>query len=152
VELLEFRVPTKSYAPGEPIQFKMVWRRTGEPYRLPVVCDLKLQHSELPPGFDSPILGRMARWWEEGKDKSILRFGRAIRPLVTFYPDFLWAPGETYRDEFWIHSPPHARHGLYEVWIRMRIEPYAPVERISGILGNRLGEGWIRMGVVRIGV
>ena len=50
--------------------------------------------------------------------------------LVTFYPDFLWAPGETYRDEYWLHSPPNARQGSYEVWIRMRIEPYTPTEKI----------------------
>ncbi len=150
VELLEIRPDPTPHRQGDPIRFDLIWRRTTVPYTLPVICEIKLQHEDLPRGYNTPIVGLFTRWWDEHRDGTRLRFGRPFRPLATFYPDFLWLPGETYKDEYWEHIPPNARPGGYVVWVRLGIEPYAPVDELREVTSNWLGKDWIRFGGVRI--
>lgn len=149
--LLRFEARPGPHPAGEQIPFDMVWRRGDAPYRLPIVCEIKLQAVERPAGFSTPLLGRIIRGIVEWREGVRLRFGALFHPLVTFYPDFLWGAGETYRDELWLSVPPNARHGRYEIYFRMSEQPHARITRLSEILGNELGPEWRRMGEVVIG-
>ena len=151
IEMLRFDPPQGNLTAGAPIRFGMIWRRSAEAYRLPVVCDIKLQHVDRPKGYDLPVVGRIVRWWDERRHGSITRFGRPFRPLMTFYPVFLWKPGETYQDERWESVPPKARPGRYEVWARLGTEPYTQVVPLDELWSNRLGKDWKLMGYIRLG-
>jgi hypothetical protein len=151
IELLRFDPPAGTLTPGTPIRFGMIWRRTDAPFRLPVACDIKLQHVEQPASFNLPAIGRIARWWHESRTGTVMRFGRPFRPLMTFYPVFLWQPGEVYNDERWESVPDHAKPGRYEVWVRLATEPYAQVQPLEEYWSNRLGGDWKRMGAIELG-
>jgi hypothetical protein len=148
--LLRFEPRPGLHARGSPIPFDIVWRRTGAAYRLPIVCEVKLVHRDRPAGYETPIVGRITRWLVEHGERTRIRFGAIFRPLVTFYPDFLWAPGEAYRDEYYLQVPPNARPGRYEVWVRMGEEPYSKVVTLSEVWSNRLGPEWRPFGEVTI--
>jgi hypothetical protein len=98
----------------------------------------------------APVMGRITRWMVERREGTRIRFGATFRPLAAYYPDFLWSPGETYRDDYWIYAPPNARPGIYEVWLRVSEEPYSPVATLSEVWSNRLGNDWRRFGEVTI--
>ncbi|MBD3160674.1 MAG: hypothetical protein GF346_00900 [Candidatus Eisenbacteria bacterium] len=150
VEMLRFTPPARPVPAGEPARFGLIWRRTDAEYRLPVFCEIKIQHAEMPESWSIPVLGRILRWVEEETDETVLRFGRPFRPLVNFYPVFLWSPGETYADERWEWVPPQSPPGRYEIWVRMGIEPYAPVDDFLELASDRLGPDWRRMGTLEI--
>lgn len=150
IELLHFQPAPGPHKPGTPMLFELVWRRTNEPYRLPVNCDIKLQHVDRPKHYETPVVGRIIRRWIERREKTTLRFGHPFRPLVTFYPVFLWRPGETYKDERWENIPIFAKPGTYEVYARLGTEPYAKVVYLSEMISNHLKDDWRLMGQVEI--
>ncbi len=148
--LLEIQPTRSAERAGDTLEFDTVWRRTAAPYRLPVVCDIKVQAADLPAGYGAPIVGRLRALIEERSSGRTIRFGRSFRPLVDLYPDFLWAPGETYRDRLALPIPPHARPGRYAVYARLREEPYAPVIELSEQWSLSLGEDWTRIAEIEI--
>ncbi len=149
--LLAFAPRTGPHVRGKPMTIDLVWRRTAAPYRLPIFCEVKLVHRDRPGGYEIPVIGRLTRWIVERREGTRIRFGAIFRPLVTFYPDFLWAPGETYKDDYLLQVPPTARPGVYDIWVRMGEEPYSKVATLSEIWSNRLGSEWRRFGVAEIG-
>jgi hypothetical protein len=151
VDLLRLDVVPGPARPGEPFTINVEWRRTSQPYLLPVVCEVKLQNRAQPARYERPVIGRAAAVLEERSTGMVWRFGRTFRPLMTFYPDFLWEPGEVYKDLFWIRVPPNTRPGTYDIFIRLDREPYAPVLRLDEQWSTHLGSEWKRMGVIEIG-
>ena len=148
--LLSFTPRPGPHPRGRPMPIDLVWRRTVAPYRLPIVCEVKLVHRHRPAGYDIPLIGRLTRWIVEHREGTRIRFGAIFRPLVTFYPDFLWEPGETYRDDYLLQVPPTARPGAYDIWVRMGEEPYSSVVTLSEVWSNRLGSEWRSLGSVEI--
>ncbi len=146
VELIGFDIVREPTRPGEPFSINVTWRRTGEPYELPVVCEVKVQNQAQPRAYDRAILGRIEAYADERKSGKVWRFGRTFHPLQTFYPDFLWEPGEAYKDVFWIRVPPNTRPGVHDVYIRLDREPYAPVMRLDEQWSTHLDATWKRWG------
>lgn len=151
VEMLRFDMVPGPAKPGEPFTINVEWRRTTQPYLLPVVCEVKLQNRAQPSRYDRPVIGRAAAVLEERSTGMVWRFGRAFRPLMAFYPDFLWEPGEVYKDLFWIRVPPNVHPGTYDIFIRLDREPYAPVLRLDEQWSTHLDPEWKRMGAIEIG-
>ena len=151
VEMLSFEIPPGPARLEEPFLIHVNWRRTATPYRLPVACEVKVQSQAQPRSYDRPILGRIASYAEERRTGKVWRFGRTFRPLFSFYPDFLWKPGEVYKDDLWIRVPPNVRPGVYDIYVRFGQEPYAPVIRLDEQWSTHLGEEWKKMGSIGIG-
>jgi hypothetical protein len=150
VELIGFDIVREPTRPGEPFSINVTWRRTGAPYELPVVCEVKVQNQAQPRAYDRALIGRIEAYADERKSGKVWRFGRAFRPLEAFYPDFLWKPGEAYKDVFWIRVPPNTRPGVHDVYIRLDREPYTPVIRLDEQWSTRLGAAWKKMGTIEI--
>ncbi|MDM7916589.1 MAG: hypothetical protein QUU85_15195, partial [Candidatus Eisenbacteria bacterium] len=129
----------------------LLWRRTEEPYRFPAGAEIKVQHHTEDGRYGVPVLGRLLRVIDATSGKRMTRFGQPFRPLATFYPDFLWKPGEVYRDELWLHVPEIAIPGMYDIYLRLGVEPYAPVAWLDEMVSNRLRDDWKKVGEVRIG-
>ncbi len=139
------------HSAGQPCPVDFVWRCAGPPANLPIACDMKLQLHDPPDGGRSKFLNRLADTFVPSADREVGRFGSSFRPLQTYYPDFLWKPGETYKEAAWVSVPPRALPGLYDLYIRLRTEPAAPVLSLEGILTTRLGPDWHRIDAVTIG-
>jgi hypothetical protein len=148
--LLRFEPRPGPHPRGKPVIIDLVWRRTAAPYRLPIVCEVKLVHRDRSAAYETPIVGRLTRWITERREASRIRFGAIFRPLVTFYPDFLWAPGEVYKDDYMLQIPPTARPGIYEIRARLGEAPYSKVATLSEIWSNRLGSEWRQLGEIEI--
>jgi hypothetical protein len=136
---------------GKPLPVDLVWRSGGPPSDLPIDCDMKLQLHDPPDGGRAEVLGRIVALFFPSMSREMGRFGSTIRPLQTYYPDFLWRPGETYKETAWLSVPRLARSGLYDIYIHLGTEPAAPVMRLSEILTTRLGPDWHRIDAVTIG-
>lgn len=150
VDLVTMTPRPGPYRLGEHVVFDVVWRRTGAPYTLPTICNLKLQDRATPASFDALFAGRIARELSEWREHRMYRVGWAYRPLAWIYPDFLWRAGETYKDEMWLHVPEICRPGDYDVWVHLGTEPYAPVATLEDVASNRLGAGWKRLMTLRV--
>lgn len=151
VALVELRAESDRVRAGETIDLRAIWRRTSAPYRLPVVCDIKIQAADLPASYRTPLLGRLRAIAEERRTGRTIRFGRSFRPLVALYPDFLWTEGAAYEDRLSMTPPEHARPGAYDLYARLREEPYAPVIELSEQWSLALGKDWHRIGRIEIG-
>jgi hypothetical protein len=150
VELIGFDIVREPTRPGEPFSINVTWRRTGAPYELPVVCEVKVQNQAQPRAYDRALIGRIEAYADERKSGKVWRFGRAFHPLEAFYPDFMWKPGEAYKDVFWIRVPPNTRPGVHDIYIRLDREPYTPVIRLDEQWSTRLGTAWKKMGTIEI--
>jgi hypothetical protein len=150
VEMLRFDIVPGPTRPGEPFTINVEWRRTPEPYQLPVACEVKVQNRAQPREYDRAIAGRIAAVLDERRSGKVWRFGRTFRPLAAFYPDFLWEPNGVYKDLFWIRVPPNTRPGVYDIYVRLDQEPYAPVMRLDEQWSTHLGADWKKMGSVEI--
>jgi hypothetical protein len=139
------------YTPGKPCPVDLVWRCAGPPADLPIECDLKFQLHDQPDGGRAEVAGRIVSLFVPSMTRGVGRFGRTFRPLQTYYPDFLWKPGEAYRETAWVSLPPRVHSGVYDLYIRLQTEPSAPVVTLSEVLSTRLGPDWLRAGEVRIG-
>jgi len=135
-----------------PLPISFVWRCTGPSSALPVQCEVKLQLHDAGSGGFAPMIDRfIGSVFFPLINREFIRFGRAFGPLQTFYPAFLWEPGETYKDVCWVSVPLRARSGTYDAYIRLHARPYLPVVALSDVFSSRLGEDWLRIGEVRIG-
>jgi hypothetical protein len=147
--LLRFEHPDTLTA-GEDLRIRTLWRRTESAYRLPILCDVKLEHAGVAGRFRTPVAGRTLRWLDERRHGTKTRFGRGYRPLGFVYPDFLWDPGTSYRDELWLPSPSDARPGVYDVWVRLVEEPYERVTWLREAWSNQLSAEWQKLAQVRV--
>jgi hypothetical protein len=137
---------------GKQFPMELRWRSTGPPTDLPVICEMKFRLRDLPGGARRDLIGRtISALFVPTLDLEVLRFGFAYRPIEAFFPDFLWKPGEAYRDSCWISVPPRARDGIYDVYFRLRTQSIAPVLVLNETLRSDFGKDWTRVGELCIG-
>lgn len=126
VELIGIRPDSLHLRPGGVFTGDGYWRRTGDPYVLPVAAFMRFETAYPHPMFEHPWIGRAFRQLYEARHRVTHRFGRDLRPLDHVFPAYLWEEGAVYKAPIYISVPPHAAAGTYTVRIRPYEVPFAP--------------------------
>ena len=135
-----------SARPGEPLTIQSYWRRTADPYVLPVAAFVRLETRYPSERFHHPFWGRAYRTWTERRRGEAYRFGRDIEPLAGDYPAFLWEPGAVYRAPLTLPVQPNAVPGEYVVRVLVREIPFEPNLRLRDLFTLRDSNDGLPMG------
>lgn len=132
--------------PGEPLTIQSYWRRTADPYVLPVAAFVRLETRYPSERFHHPVWGRAYRTWTERRRGEAYRFGRDLEPLAGDYPAFLWEPGAVYRAPLTLPVQPNAAPGEYVVRILVHEIPFEPSLRLRDLFTLRDSNEGLEMG------
>lgn len=159
LELIGIRPDSLHIRPGGVFTGYGYWRRTRDPYVLPVAAFMRFETGYPHPLFGHRWLGRAFRQFYEARHRITYRFGRDLRPLDHVFPAYLWEPGAVYKAPIYIPIPAHAASGKYVVRIRPYEVPFAPNYHLTDLFRLRdsldglpvlevtVGEPWEKLSV-----
>lgn len=151
LELIGVRVDSAATVrPGDALTIDSYWRRTGEPYVLPVAVFARMQTTYPDRRFESPVFGRLFRAWYESRHWVSHRFGRELEPLGAEYPAFLWEPGAVYRAPLRLPVLINAKPGEYSLGLLVRTVPFEPNLRLTDLFTLDDSQEGTKVATVRV--
>ncbi len=126
LELITAMPDSASYARGSHLVLWTWWRRTNDPYGLPVEAFARVEAPWPDRMFSNPVLGRLWRMWYEARHHVTYRFGREFEPLASNLPPFLWPSGAVYKEGLYMSVPGWAIPGDYTIRVKLDRIPFTP--------------------------